>query len=162
MSAQAVGGLIGGALIGYASRRLATVRLLGIGSILFGALDLVLFNYPLVMSGFAAGLVLIALVGIPAIAMGAGFTTLLQETVRDAYRGRIFGMLGTTSALLMLAGTLIGGTVGGAVSPIALLTVQGGSYIAVGILALLLLPPALAAIGEEHEQPALAEPLNAR
>lgn len=162
MSAQAVGGLLGGVLIGSVSRRISTVRLLGAGSILFGALDLLLFNYPLVTSGIATGLLLIALVGIPSIAIGAGFTTLLQEAVRDEYRGRIFGMLGTISALLMLAGTLIGGTLGGILSPIVLLTVQGGSYFAMGLLALLLLPPALAATGHEEEQLDLAAPSNAR
>ncbi len=160
MSAQAVGGLIGGLLIGRVSARTSTVRLLGVSSILFGALDLALFNYPLVISGIIPGLVLIMLVGIPAIAFGAGFTTLLQQTVRDAYRGRIFGMLGTTSALLMLTGTLLGGALGGVLSPILLLTVQGGSYIAVGLLALALLPSAMARMGIDPGPPERAVALD--
>ncbi len=144
MSAQAVGGLLGGAVLGSVVRRHAPVRVFGIGSIAFGLLDLALFNYPLVLSGIWLGLVLIGLVGIPTIGIGAGFMTMIQQAVRDAYRGRVFGLMGTTSSLLRLAGTLIAGALGGALGPIMLLNIQGGSYIAVGLVALALLPGMLA------------------
>ena len=144
MSAQAVGGLAGGLVLGYAGARLSTVQLLGVGSIIFGLLDLALFNYPRVFSGVWIGLVLIMLVGLPTIGFGAAFATLLQRTVRDNHRGRVFGLMGTISALLMLAGTVIAGILGDAVGPTALLTIQGGSYVLLGVLALALLPAALA------------------
>lgn len=144
MSAQAVGGLLGGALLGSVAHRYSPVRVFGLGSIVFGVLDLALFNYPLFLSGIWIGIVLIGLVGVPTISMGAGFTTMLQQTVQDAYRGRVFGIRGTLSALLQLAGLLIAGTLGEAVGAISLLTIQGGSYVAMGVLALVILPRMLA------------------
>jgi MFS family permease len=148
MSAQAVGGLLGGALLGSIVRRYAPVHVYGIGSIAFGVLDLALFNYPLVFSGVWIGIVLIGLVGIPTIGTGASFLTMMQQSVRDAYRGRVFGIRGTISALLQLAGTIIAGVLGGVVSPILLLNIQGGSYVVMGLLALLILPRLLS--GDAH------------
>jgi MFS family permease len=144
MSAQAVGGLLGGALLGSFVQRHAPVRVFGIGSIVFGLLDLALFNYPNFISGVWLGLVIIGLVGIPTIGISAAFMTMLQQAVRDAYRGRVFGLMGTIYALMQLAGTLIAGALGGLLGPIVLLTIQGGSYVAMGLLALAILPRLLA------------------
>lgn len=143
MSAQATGGLLGGVLIGSVASRFTPVRLFGVGNIVFGILDLALFNYPLFFSGIWVGIALIGLVGIPTIGMGAGLTTLLQRSVRDEYRGRVFGLMGTTSALLQLTGTLIAGVLGGVLGPIVLLNIQGGSYVLMGLLALVVLPRVL-------------------
>lgn len=135
MSAQAVGGLLGGLTIGYASKSLSPLRLVGVGSLVFGLLDIVLFTYPAFYRQIWLGLVVIVLVGIPAVASGAGLTTLLQSNVEDSYRGRIFGMQGTTQALLMLIGTLLAGALGAIISPIIFLDVmQGGTYIVAGVL----------------------------
>jgi MFS family permease len=143
MSGQAVGGLLGGVVVGHAGRRLSPVHLLGVGAVVFGLLDLALFNYPLVLSGFWIGLVLMILIGLPVVGMSAGMTTLLQSGVRDEYRGRVFGTLSMTSALLRLAGTALAGGLGDLLGPIVLLTIQGGAYIAAGTIALLTLPRAL-------------------
>ncbi len=145
MSGQAVGGLLGGLVVGYAGRMLSPDRLFGLGLAVFGILDLALFNYPLLFSGFWIGMILMVLVGIPTVGAGAAGITMLQSGVRVEYRGRVFGALGTTSALLMLAGSLIAGGLGDVLSPITLLNVQGGSYVAAGLLALLVLPGALRA-----------------
>lgn len=144
MSAQAVGGLLGGMLLGPLLGKIGTVRLLGLGSVVFGLLDLALFNYPRVVAGLWPGLVLIGLVGVPAITIGATFATLLQRAVGDEFRGRVIGVFGTTSAVLRLTGTVVAGALGGAVGPLLLLNVQGGAYVALGLLALTLLPRALA------------------
>jgi MFS family permease len=140
MSAQAVGGLLGGLAIGMLSRHLSTLRLVTLGPITFALGDIALFTYPLVLSGLWPGLLLIALVGLPAAASGASRTTLMQSGVRDEYRGRVFGAVGTTQSLLRLVGLLIAGALGGRVSPILLLDLfQGGSYLLVGLVALLTL-----------------------
>jgi len=141
MSAQAVGGLLGALVIGFFARRLTPERLFGLGLLAFGILDLVLFNYPLVLSGLALGLVLIVLVGIPSVAAMSGRQTLLQRDVPDQYRGRVFAALGTTSAALMLVATLTAGIVGETVGPIAMLNVQGAAYIVSGVVVLVLLAP---------------------
>jgi MFS family permease len=85
------------------------------------------------------GLALFVLVGVPAAGMLAGLQTLLQTSAKDHLRGRVFGALGTTQALLMLAGTLLGGALGDAVGIVPVLVVQGGAYVAAGILVLVLL-----------------------
>jgi MFS family permease len=151
MSAQAIGGLAGGALLGTAVRRYSSVHVFGLGSIAFGVLDLALFNYPLFFQGIWIGIVIIGLVGIPTIATGAGFMTMMQQAVQDAYRGRVFGMRGAIGALLQLAGTLLAGVLGGMVSPIVLLNIQGGSYVVMGLLALVMLPKMLS--GDRRSMP---------
>src|SRR4051795_811479 len=142
MSAQAIGGLLGALVIGFFARRFTPERLFGLGLLAFGILDLVLFNYPLVRSGIALGLVLIVLVGIPSVAARAGSQALLQREVSDRYRGRVFAALGTTSAALMLVATLVAGVVGETVGPIPMLNVQGAAYVVSGLVVLVLLGPA--------------------
>lgn len=140
MSAQAVGGLLGGLAIGALSSRLSTYRLASLGPFAFGLLDIALFTYPLVLSGLWPGLLLIAIVGLPAAACGASWTTLMQTGVQDEYRGRVFGAIGTTQSLLSLLGLLVAGMLGGLVSPILLLDLfQGGSYVFAGLVAIVAL-----------------------
>jgi predicted MFS family arabinose efflux permease len=136
MAAQAVGGIIGSILIARTARTIPTYRLFGICAIAFGLLDLVLFYYPLWISGVGLGMLLIALVGIPAIGMGTGLMTLLQTLSTDVYRGRVFGVYGALSALLMLSGAVVSGILGEHVSIVLLLTIQGLGYVLAGILAL--------------------------
>lgn len=139
MSAQAVGGIAGGLLLGQIAGRFAPVKLLGYGAIIFGALDLALFNYPRFLTGVWLGLVIIGLVGLPVVAYVTGLNTLLQQTVEDAYRGRVFGAMSTLGSGLQLVGTGVAGLLGGVVGPLVLLNLQGGSYMLVGLLALLML-----------------------
>jgi MFS family permease len=139
MSAQAVGGVLGSLVVGAAAARLSPPRLLGSGAVLFGLIDLAIFVYPSFVQSIAVGLALFVLVGVPAAGMLAGLQTLLQTSAKDHLRGRVFGALGTTQALLMLAGTLLGGALGDAVGIVPVLVVQGGAYVAAGILVLVLL-----------------------
>jgi hypothetical protein len=68
-----------------------------------------------------------------------GVHTLLQTSVADRYRGRIFGALGTSQGLLMLVGTLVAGTLGDRLNVVTMLNIQGGGYILAGLLGLVLL-----------------------
>jgi MFS family permease len=136
MSAQAVGGLLGGMVAGYLARRVRLVHLLGYGAVLFGLLDLALFTYPLFVSGLWVGLLLITLVGLPVVSSFSSLNTLLQSRVTDAYRGRIFGALGTTGALLQLIGTLLVGMLGDILHPMAILIVDGCAYVVAGLFVL--------------------------
>src|SRR5215216_1267946 len=140
-TAQATGGLLGGVVGAYAGRRLVPERLYGVGLLLFGLFDLALFNYPLLLGGVAIGIGLMILVGIPGVSTGAARTTILQTHVEDAYRGRVFGSLSTSAALLMLVATTAAGALGGVLGPIALLNFQGGSYVVAGVFVLVALTP---------------------
>jgi MFS family permease len=149
-STQALGGLIGALLAGALAARRTPATLFGAGLVVFGALDLVLFNYPLVFSSVILGLGLMTLVGIPTVTMQAARQTILQESVEDRYRGRVFGVMGMTQAALVLAATLVAGAVGETVGPIAMLNVQGLGYVVSGCFVLLLLAPhAVAARGKQ-------------
>src|SRR5919199_1113046 len=139
MSAQAVGGILGGLAVGVAGARLSRPRLLGAGAVLFGLIDLAIFLYPSFVEGIALGLVLFVLVGVPGAGMLTGQQTLLQTSAEDRHRGRVFGAFGTTQALLMLVGTLAGGVLGDTAGIVPVLVVQSGAYVLAGLLVLILL-----------------------
>ena len=109
LSAQAVGGLVGAVVIGAWAKTRPPLSLLGWGAIGLGLIDLVIFNYPAFVPGIWLGLVLMAVGGVPATAFGTGYTAAIQAEAADAYRGRVFGALGATSALLMIVGAAIAG-----------------------------------------------------
>lgn len=145
MSAQAVGGLLGGLAVGWVGRHVPPVPLLGVSALLFGGIDLLIFNVPVLLPSLPLVIALFVIVGLP----GVGFTTslmaLFQSRVADAYRGRIFGAYGTTFSLLGLVGMAFAGAMGDVLGVVPVLNVQGGGYVVVGILSLLLLPLAVRA-----------------
>jgi MFS family permease len=139
MSAQAVGGLIGGVVVGWIGHRFAPTRLIGIGSVLFGLLDLAIFNYPRFSASFLPAIGLFVAVGVPGVIARTGINTVLQTVVADEFRGRIFGALGMTASLMMLIGSTVAGTFGDRVGVIAILNIQGGVYVLAGLVAFALL-----------------------
>lgn len=143
-TSQAVGGLLGGVIGAYAGRHLVPERLYGVALLTFGIFDLALFNFPLLFDGLWIGSMLMILVGIPGTSSQAARATIMQTHVEDAYLGRVFGSLGTSSSLLMFVGTLTAGAVGGVLGPIALLNFQGGAYVVAGVFVLLMLAPSRA------------------
>jgi MFS family permease len=141
MTAQAVGGLLGGLVIARITRGMSPRKVLGVASVAFGLLDAILFVSPLIRPEIVVSLIIIGVVGIAGVAFMAGFNAILQTSVEDAYRGRVFGAVFTTMAILRLASTVVAGVLGGFVSPIPLLiAMQSGSYVVVGLVALGLLP----------------------
>ena len=139
MGAQAVGGLVGSMLVGYVFKFLSPSRLIGISAVLFGLIDLVIFNYPAFFPGFALAVILFVLVGIPGVGTMTSSYTLLQTAVADEYRGRIFGAIGTTGALFMLSGTILAGFLGDHVGVVTVLNTQGVVYVLAGVFALVTL-----------------------
>ncbi|WNI21517.1 MFS transporter [Streptomyces sp. ITFR-16] len=138
VSAQAVGGIAGGLATAVIGGRFRAVRLWICGALLTGAIDLVIFCYPLVLDGAGVGpaIVCVVLVGLPASLMFTGLMTAIQDATDDAVRGRVFGVLGAAEAASMLAGIAIGATCAGTLGIIPLLTAQGFGLIAGGCLAL--------------------------
>ena len=139
MSAQAIGGLLGGVIIAHLGARIKPRVLLGFSAIVFGLIDLAIFNYPALFPGIVIALVLFVVVGLPSAAFGASYSTLLQSIVQDEYRGRIFGALNTTFALLMLAGMGLASVAGDVLGIVAVINIQGYGYVMAGLLALALL-----------------------
>jgi MFS family permease len=139
MTAQGVGGILGGFIIGGLGNRVAPFKLLGLGALGIGLLDFALFNYPLFFSEIWLGLLFIFLVGVPAVGFGTGWNTLLQKSVPDGYLGRVFGAYSMVGGLLLLVGTSLAGAIGNRVEPVILLNVQSSVYLLAGLFALVTL-----------------------
>jgi MFS family permease len=137
MSAQAIGGLLGGMLVARLGTNIEPRRLLGPCAILFGLVDLAIFNYPAFFPSFTIALILFVIVGLPGAGFGASFSTLLQSNVADRYRGRIFGALNTTAALLTVVGMGFASVAGDKVGIVPVINIQGYGYVLAGLLALL-------------------------
>lgn len=159
MSAQAVGGLIGGALCGLMGSRLLSRWSLGVSAALFGVIDLAIFNAPryfvalprlpylswfspITLLAWEVGLFVI--VGIPGVAMSTGLQSLLQLRAPERYLGRVFGALGACAALFSIAGAGLAGWWGPRFGAVTLLNIQGAGYIVVGLILVFLAPRAVA------------------
>lgn len=135
MTAQAVGGLAASVLIGRLSKRVPAWQMVGFGLLLFGIFDLLIFGIPIL----PLNLFFMALVGLPLVALDVGALTLFQSVTPDRYRGRIFGTVGTTSALMLLIGRTFATVVGEQVNVVLLLSSTCVLLIGGGLLALRLL-----------------------
>ena len=148
MTAQAIGGLLGGLLAGWIGERLLSSWFIGVSSLLFGLIDLAIFNIPALALPLLPGTVpifafevgLFIAVGIPGIWMTTGGLSLLQASSPDGYRGRIFGLLGATFSLLSLIGIVVASTITDRIGVVRMLNIQGIGYIVGGLLLLWLLP----------------------
>jgi MFS family permease len=139
LSAQAVGGLAGGVILGHSGMKISPARLLGWSAVVFGLLDLAIFYSPLLSPSVLVTLGLMALVGIPSAAMLAAAMTLLQTSVGGEQLGRLFGTFFAVASLSGLFGTAIAGALGDVVGIVLLLTLQGLGYVGAGGLVLLAL-----------------------
>jgi MFS family permease len=135
MTAQAVGGLLGSIFVARFIRKLPAWLNIGIGFILFGVLDFFIFGFPVLISN----MLLLVAVGIPLMALEVSAITLFQTASEDRFRGRIFGIYGTISGVLLLLGRGIATLIGGQVDVSMLLAVVSLIYIPTGLLAFRLL-----------------------
>jgi Na+/melibiose symporter-like transporter len=134
VSAQAVGGIAGGLIAALIGNRVRASVLLGWGAVVFGAVDLVMFLYPLAWVAVWPAAVCMIVVGLPGALIMAGAMTLIQRDTVGSHRGRVFGALGAVEGIAIVAGTVAAGFLGQAVGIIPVLAVQGGGYLAAGLL----------------------------
>ena len=132
LSTQAIGGLAGALVIARLGSRIRPLPLLIGSALAFGAIDLVLFTYPVVYPYIGPALVMLVIVGVPGAAMGAAMTTLQQSQTEDSHRGRVVGAIGAVAGLGALVGAVVAGVLGEVVPVIALLVVQGSGYLVGG------------------------------
>ncbi len=133
-SAQAVGGLIGGLLIGWIGHRILPNRLTGM-RVFNGFLILIMVS----LSSLPAALGALLLAGIPLVCASVGLDTLLQRHVADRYRGRVFGALWTTISIFILLGQGTSSLLGDRLGPVLLLSIKAVIDITAGLLAFILL-----------------------
>ena len=95
-----------------------------------------------------------AVAGVAASAWLISSETLLQLGASNQFRGRIFGTLGTTSALASLAGMLLAGSLTDLVGLVPILCISGSLYIISGMMAWSMLPKTQGSF--KPDQPAIA------
>ena len=99
-------------------------------------------NVPVVWLALALSVV----VGVTSVASSVGAETLAQRTVPDALRGRVFGALGSSGALLSLTGALLGGALAEVVGIVPMLNVAAALIALSGLVVLRAFRPAPAKI----------------
>ncbi len=134
-TAQGIGGLLGGLVVGMIGRTAPPGRLIGLALVAVGALVLVMVNVPILALAF----VLFALAGVALVAEGVGARTLLQSRVPDQYRGRTLGAVGTTGALLTLGGMGLASGLTGRLGVVTVLDASGGCWVLAGLVAMVTL-----------------------
>jgi MFS family permease len=133
---QAIGGLLGGLLVVGLASRLEAGRLLGASLLVFGLIDLAIWNGPALTTAGWLYLGLFMAAGIPGIGFLTGLTSLVQQRTAEAYLGRVFAtFLGSFNGLMAL-GMLLAGLGGDAVGVVAMLNGQAVLYLLAGLLAL--------------------------
>jgi predicted MFS family arabinose efflux permease len=149
---RGVAGIIGGVVIGQIGPRVREDRLLVVSAALNG----LAFAAMALAQDFAlACVILVVVIGPSHIGLHTTLTTLLQRGSEDAYRGRIFALVGAVTGALFLVGTVGGSAAGAAFSPAAVIAGSGLLFLVAALAVVLLLPAALADL-PEASVPALA------
>jgi MFS family permease len=132
LTAHAASGIAGALLVGRLGVRVSPRALMGWGSIAAGVMLAVKFSVP----SLPLALVLSAAGGLTAVASSVGVETLLQRSIRDEYRGRVYGALGASGALLSLLGATVGGALAEVVGVVTMLDVAAALTALAGVVVL--------------------------
>ena len=136
---QAVGGVIGGLVVATFGSRWQPQRMLGLGALAFGLVDLAIALYPLAWVSTWPAAALMIVVGLPGAIVTAGMMTLFQQHTDDRERGRVFSLLLLVRSSATVLGSLTAGVLGGRIGIVPVLAWQGAGYLLAGTLVLLLL-----------------------
>jgi MFS family permease len=139
VTGQAVGGMLGAALLASWGRDAPLRRLLGWGMVGMGVLDVAFVTYPTVVDGVWLGILLRVAIGFPVMAANTSATALLQQETADRYRGRVFGARSMTFSLVILILAPLAGLATEWVGIVPVLTLLSATSIPVGLVLLRLL-----------------------
>jgi MFS family permease len=133
---QAVGGVVGGLLIGTWAKQLRarTQAVWGLAS--FALISALCWNSPAVTTASWWYIVLFIAVGVPATVLSTGLITGTQQASPRRLRGRVLSLLGVAQALGQATGILAAGLLSGFVSLPVLLNLQAGCYLTCAIVAI--------------------------
>jgi predicted MFS family arabinose efflux permease len=132
LTAHAVAGIAGSFAIGIWGGRFTPRLLMGWTCLIAGTSLLLKFDLPMVELAFGLSLV----TGATSIVSSIAIETLLQTTVREEFRGRVFAALGASGSLFSLAGAMVGGLAARAVGVTAMLNVAAGLVTVAGVVVL--------------------------
>ena len=139
LSAQAIGGIVAGALVARVAATVSPRVLFAGGLIVLGLADLGLANAarlaPPGPPAIALGSLFMIVAGFPVVALNAAGAGLLQTETADAFRGRVFGALGTAQGLATLAGLAVGGAMIDSLGIVPVLSLGAAMWIVGGVVA---------------------------
>ena len=133
---QAVGGVLGGLLIGiwFKQLRARTQAVWGLAG--FALISALCWNSPALTTAPWWYIVLFIAVGVPATALSSGLITGTQQASPRRVRGRVLSLLGVAQALGQATGILAAGLLS-AITPLTvLLNAQAGCYLTCAIIAI--------------------------
>jgi len=152
MAVHGAAGIVGSLLVARFQARLAPRMLMGWGSIVAAAMLAVRFNVPVVALTFTFAVA----AGITSVASSVGAQTVVQQSVRDEYRGRVLGALGASGSLLSLTGAAVGGLLGEAIGIVPALDVATALVGLSGVVVLRAFSPRRRTAGDAARPPARA------
>jgi MFS family permease len=136
---QAIGGVLGGLLIGALSRRLSPRALIGWGFVAFGLISLATWNAPNLTTAIGLYIGLFIAAGIPGVATSTGLLTTVQSVTPSTHLGRVFAAFETGAGALQAVGVLVAGALADRLGVVTILNAQAGIYVLCGLLALVAL-----------------------
>jgi predicted MFS family arabinose efflux permease len=140
---RGVAGIVGGVVIGLIGPRVREDRLLMVSAAMNG----LGFAAMALGQDFAVACVIVVLViGPTHIGLHTTLMTLLQRGSEDAYRGRVFALVGAVTGALFLVGTVAGSVAGDHFSPAAVIVGSGLLFLVAALATALLLPAALSGL----------------
>jgi MFS family permease len=136
---QAIGAIGAGLALSFIRTPRFPGRLVAIGSLAFGLLDLTIWNAPPLTTGIGLYAVLFVIAGAPGVVLETGLISYLQLMSGEHERGRVFGGLTLVSNAGQGIGMLAAGLLTGPLGLMGLLNAQGCLYLIGGVLAALTL-----------------------
>jgi predicted MFS family arabinose efflux permease len=140
---RGVAGIFGGVVIGQIGQRVREDRLLMVSAAMNG---LGFAAMALVQDFAVACVILVVVIGPTHIGLHTTLMTLLQRGSEDAYRGRVFALVGAVTGALFLVGTVGGSAAGASFSPPAVIVSSGLLFLMAALVTLLLMPAALVSL----------------
>ncbi|MBT5774979.1 MAG: MFS transporter [Dehalococcoidia bacterium] len=119
LTARGLGGVLGGLIVAQFGVRISERRLM----------PAAIFAMALIFAGLAnihilpVAMLMLLLTGPPAMAFMVSVQTLLQRTVADAFRGRVFGVYATVVSIASLTGMGLSATTLDSIGPVAIFNV---------------------------------------
>lgn len=141
---QAIGGVLGGLVVGSWARHLAARTLTVGGLAAFGLLSLITWNSPALTTETWWYVGLFIAVGLPATALVTGLLTGAQRAAPRRVLGRVLSLVQVAEALGQGTGIVLAGVLTGTISLSVLLDVQAACYLACAVVAVIGFAPAAA------------------
>ncbi|GCE47232.1 putative MFS family arabinose efflux permease [Thermosporothrix hazakensis] len=135
LTAQGAGTLLGALLVSTLTKKVKPVILVSLGLISTGCTMLLLAFFPNLWLALGA----IAIIGVLLAGCMVSIQTLLQISVDERYRGRVFSSFETIISLTMLVGLLASSGIGDRVGPAPLIAANGALAVIAALVSLWLL-----------------------